>query len=34
MFDEMIISGKRGRMARTRKPWSVGVSVILQATAL
>jgi protein TonB len=34
MFDEMIISGKRGRMARTRKPWSVGVSVILQAAAL
>lgn len=34
MFDEMIVSGKRGEMARTRRPWSVGVSVVLQAVAL
>src|SRR6516225_9158844 len=34
MFDEMIVSGKPGEMARTRKPWSVGVSVVLQAAAL
>src|SRR5215469_9372096 len=34
MFDEMIVSGKPGEMARTGKPWSVGVSVVLQAAAL
>jgi len=34
MFDEMIVSGKRGEMARTHKPWSVGVSVLVQASAL
>ena len=34
MFDEMIVSGKTSELARTHKPWSVGVSVILQATAL
>jgi protein TonB len=34
MFDEMIVSGNTSEMARTHKPWSVGVSVILQATAL
>lgn len=34
MFDEMVVSGKPGEMARTRKPWSVTVSVILQAAVL
>jgi len=34
MFDEMIVSGKTGEMAHTHKPWSVGVSVIIQATAV
>jgi periplasmic protein TonB len=34
MFDEMIVSGKPGGMGRTHKPWSVGVSVIVQAAAL
>ena len=34
MFDEMVVSGQPGAMARTHKPWSVGVSVILQATVL
>jgi periplasmic protein TonB len=31
MFDELVVSGQPGEMARTHKPWSVGVSVILQA---
>jgi len=34
MFDEMVVSGKSSEMARTHKPWSVGVSVILQGLAL
>jgi periplasmic protein TonB len=34
MFDQMIVSGKPGEMARTHKPWSVGVSVIIQAAVL
>jgi periplasmic protein TonB len=34
MFDELIISGQTGEMARTHKPWSVGVSVILQGALL
>jgi periplasmic protein TonB len=34
MFDEMIVSGRPGAMARTHKPWSVGVSLIIQATAV
>jgi periplasmic protein TonB len=31
MFSELIVSGGKGEMARTHKPWSVGLSVILQA---
>jgi periplasmic protein TonB len=34
MFDEMIVSGQRGEMARTHKPWSVGVSMLIQASVL
>jgi periplasmic protein TonB len=34
MFDELIISGQTGEMAHTHKPWSMGVSVILQAALL
>src|ERR1700733_8211789 len=31
MFDELVVSGQTGEMARTHKPWSVGVSMILEA---
>lgn len=34
MFDEMIVSGQTGAMAHTHKPWSVGVSMILEAGVL
>src|ERR1700722_2918764 len=34
MFDELVVSGQTGEMARTHKPWSVGVSVILEAGIL
>src|SRR5579863_3291883 len=34
MFNELVVSGARGEMARTHKPWSVGLSVILQAAIL
>jgi protein TonB len=34
MFDEMIVSGQTGAMAHTHKPWSVGVSMILEAGIL
>ena len=34
MFDEMIVSGNTGAMAKTHKPWSVGVSMILEAGVL
>jgi periplasmic protein TonB len=35
MFDELVVSGQTtGEMARTHKPWSVGVSVLLQALLL
>lgn len=34
MFDEMVVSGGPGKMASKNKPWSIGVSVIVQATAL
>jgi periplasmic protein TonB len=34
MFDELVVSGQTGEMAHTHKPWSVGVSVILQAALL
>ncbi len=34
MFSELIVSGERGEMARTHKPWSIGLSVIIQATIL
>ena len=34
MFSELIVSGDRGDMARTHKPWSIGLSVIIQATIL
>jgi periplasmic protein TonB len=34
MFDEMIVSGNKGEMARTHKPWSVGLSVIIQVTII
>ena len=34
MFDELIVSGHTGEMARTHKPWSVGVSMILEAGIL
>jgi protein TonB len=34
MFDELIVSGQTGEMARTHKPWSVGVSMILEAGIL
>jgi periplasmic protein TonB len=34
MFDEMIVSGNTGAMAKTHKPWSVGVSMILEAGIL
>ncbi|HXU20578.1 MAG TPA: TonB family protein [Verrucomicrobiae bacterium] len=34
MFNELIVSGQTGEMARTHKPWSIGLSVILQAGIL
>jgi len=34
MFDEMIVSGQTGEMAHTHKPWSVGISLILEAGIL
>jgi len=34
MFDEMIVSGEPDKMSRTHKPWSVGLSVILQGATL
>jgi protein TonB len=34
MFDELVVSGHTGEMARTHKPWSVGVSMILEAGIL
>lgn len=34
MFDELVVSGQRGELARTHKPWSVGVSMILEAGIL
>ena len=34
MFDELVVSGQTGEMARTHKPWSVGVSMILEAGIL
>jgi periplasmic protein TonB len=34
MFDELVVSGQTGEMARTHKPWSVGVSLILEAGIL
>ncbi|MGB9070875.1 MAG: energy transducer TonB [Candidatus Acidiferrales bacterium] len=34
MFDELVVSGRTGEMARTHKPWSVGVSMILEAGIL
>jgi protein TonB len=34
MFDELVVSGAKGEMARTHKPWSIGLSVIIQAAVL
>ena len=34
MFNELIVSGQTGDMAQTHKPWSIGLSVILQAGIL
>ncbi|HTA51587.1 MAG TPA: energy transducer TonB [Candidatus Acidoferrum sp.] len=34
MFDELVVSGHTGEMARTHTPWSVGVSMILEAGIL
>jgi protein TonB len=34
MFDELVVSGHTGEMARTHRPWSVGVSMILEAGIL
>jgi protein TonB len=34
MFDELVVSGQTGEMAHTHKPWSVGVSIILEAVIL
>jgi len=31
MFDELVVSGHTTEMAHTRKPWSVGVSIIVQS---
>jgi periplasmic protein TonB len=31
MFNELIVSGDKGELARTHKPWSVGLSIIIQA---
>jgi periplasmic protein TonB len=34
MFDELVVSGHRTEMAHTHKPWTVGVSVIVQSAIL
>ncbi|HEV3483593.1 MAG TPA: energy transducer TonB, partial [Candidatus Acidoferrales bacterium] len=34
MFNELVVSGARGDMARTHKPWSIGLSVMIQAAIL
>jgi protein TonB len=34
MFDELVVSGHTTELAHTHKPWSVGVSVIVQAAIL
>ena len=34
MFNELVVSGASGDMARTHKPWSIGLSVIIQAAIL
>ena len=34
MFDELVVSGHTTEMAHTHKPWSVGVSVIVQSAIL
>ena len=34
MFDELVVSGHTTEMAHTHKPWSVGVSVIIQSAIL
>jgi protein TonB len=34
MFNELVVSGANGEMARTHKPWSIGLSVIIQAAIL
>ena len=28
MFNELVVSGARGDLARTHKPWSIGLSVM------
>jgi protein TonB len=34
MFSELVVSGAKGEMAQTHKPWSIGLSVIIQAAIL
>jgi periplasmic protein TonB len=34
MFDELIVSGHTAEMQHTRKPWSVGLAVIIQSAIL
>jgi periplasmic protein TonB len=34
MFDELLVSGHTSGMAHTHKPWSVGVSVVVQSAIL
>ncbi len=34
MFDELIVSGNTAEMQHTRKPWSVGLAVIIQSAIL
>lgn len=34
MFNELVVSGARGDLARTHKPWSIGLSVMIQAAIL
>ena len=34
MFDELLVSGPTADMAHTRKPWSVGLAVIIQSAIL
>ena len=34
MFNELVVSGARGDLARTHKPWSIGLSVVIQTTIL